>query len=241
MKFALIVGASGDVGKAIATDLAADGWSLYLHYNQDEKSVFEQVKAYCEAYPTQEFISIKQDLANEATTNQLLDHIFSIDAVVFASGLADYHLLVDLPLETLDLMWKMHVRAPIQLLQGLQSKLARSQQGRVLFISSVYAVSGSAMEVAYSTTKGAQLAFVKSYSKEVASLGITVNALLPGAIDTKMLAEFSTEEKAQLVEEIPLGRLAMPPEISFWVKQILSEQGSYLTGQGIVISGGWLH
>ncbi|MGY3779077.1 elongation factor P 5-aminopentanone reductase [Isobaculum melis] len=241
MKFALIIGASGDVGKAIAADLAADGWSLYLHYYQDEKSVLEQVKAYHEAYPKQEFIALKQDLTDEATVEQLLGGIFSIDAVVFASGLADYHLLVDLPLDTLDLMWKIHVRAPIQLLQGLQSKLAKSQRGRVLFISSVYAVSGSPMEVAYSTTKGAQLAFVKSYSQEVASLGITVNALLPGAIDTKMLATFTKEEKAQLIAEIPMGRLALPPEIAFWVKQILSKQGSYLTGQGIVISGGWLH
>lgn len=97
------------------------------------------------------------------------------------------------------------------------------------------------MEVAYSTTKGAQLAFVKSYSKEVARLGITVNAILPGAVATKMLDSFSRMDLAALAEDIPIGRLAETTDISFWVKQLLQNEACYLTGQGIVVSGGWLH
>ena len=96
------------------------------------------------------------------------------------------------------------------------------------------------MEVLYSTTKGAQLAFVKAYSKEIASLGITVNAISPGAIDTKMNQDFTSTEVKELENEIPLGRLGSVSEISFWVMQLVDKRSAYMTGQSIVISGGWL-
>ena len=137
-------------------------------------------------------------------------------------------------------MWRVHVKTPILLIQHLQDKLARSRHGRIIFISSIYGEIGSAMEVFYSTTKGAQLAFVKAYSKEVASLGITVNAISPGAIATKMNQDFTPAEVEELESEIPLGRLGNVSEISFWVTQLVDKRSAYMTGQSIVVSGGWL-
>ena len=240
MKFALILGASGEIGRSVAEELAADGWSLYLHYRHDEKSVNEQITNYTNQYPKQDFFKLHLDMVDVEEIPSFLDNIFQLDAIIFASGFTTFKLLTDANPSDMDNMWAVHVRTPILLAQQLQTKLARSHHGRIVFISSVYGEMGSAMEVLYSTTKGAQLAFVKAYSKEVASLEITVNAISPGAIQTKMNQNFTDEELISLKNEIPMGRMGKPAEISFWVKQLLAKQSAYLTGQSIVVSGGWL-
>ena len=99
--------------------------------------------------------------------------------------------------------WRCNYKSPLRFDPLLEAKLARSQAARIVFIGSVYGGAGSALEVGYSTVKGAQSAFCKAYSKEVASLGITVNTLAPGAIDTQMNQMFSGSERQAVKEEIP--------------------------------------
>ena len=240
MKFALIMGASGDIGKKIAQELAEKGWSLYLHYHSNIKSAEEQLQEYQERYPKQDFYALSLDMTQEDEIPLFLKSIFQLDAVIFSSGFTTYQLLTEVSTVDMDHMWAVHVKTPIVLLQHLQSKLAHSRNGRIIFISSIYGETGSAMEVLYSTTKGAQLAFVKAYSKEIASLGITVNAISPGAIATKMNQDFTSTEVKELENDIPLGRLGSVSEISFWVMQLVDKRSAYMTGQSIVISGGWL-
>lgn len=240
MKFALVTGASGDIGKAISLELANEGWSLYLHYNKGQKNVSNLVTVLREKYPHQEFMALYMDMKKEETVQEVVENIFQVDAVVFASGFSEYNLLTEVSVDDIHDLLAVHLTTPVLLIQQLQSKLARSKRGRIVFISSVYGDAGSAMEVMYSTVKGAQSAFVRAYSKEVASMGITANAIAPGAIDTKMVQEFTPEELTSLKEEIPLQRLGTPKDISFWVSQLLNERSSYLTGQTITVSGGWL-
>lgn len=240
MKFALVMGASGGIGQAIAWELAQDGWSLYLHYNNGKNRVEQQIKKLQEQFPKQDFFSVQMDMKKEEIVSKLTESLFQVDAVVFASGFTEYQLLTEVSVTEMHDLLAVHLTTPIQIIQLLQTKLARSEFGRVVFISSVYGEAGSAMEVMYSTAKGAQSAFVKAYSKEVASLGITVNAIAPGAVETKMIQDFSTEELEALKEEIPLGRLGNVQDISFWVKQLVDKRSAYLTGQTITVSGGWL-
>ena len=240
MKFALIMGASGGIGKAIATELAQDGWSLYLHYNTGKRSVEQQIKTLQEQFPKQDFFGLQMDMKKEEMVSNLIENLFQVDAVVFASGFTEYHLLTEVSVEEMHDLLAVHLTTPIQMIQLLQTKLARSEFGRVVFISSVYGEAGSAMEVMYSTAKGAQSAFVKAYSKEVASLGITVNAIAPGAVETTMIQDFTSEELEALKDEIPSGRLGNVWDISFWVKQLVDKRSEYMTGQTITVSGGWL-
>lgn len=240
MKFALIMGASGGIGQAIVSELAQGGWSLYLHYNNGKDNVEQQIKTLHEQYPKQDFFSVHMDMKREETVLNLIGNLFQVDAVVFASGFAEYHLLTEVSVEEMHDLLAVHLTTPIQIIQLLQSKLARSAFGRVVFISSVYGEAGSAMEVMYSTAKGAQTAFVKAYSKEVASLGITVNAIAPGAVETTMIQDFTPQELEDLKEEIPVGRLGNVQDISFWVRQLVDKRSEYLTGQTITVSGGWL-
>ncbi|NFA48346.1 SDR family oxidoreductase, partial [Pediococcus acidilactici] len=95
------------------------------------------------------------------------------------------------------------------------------------------------MEVPYSMLKGAMSSFANAYAKEVASLGITVNVVAPGAVQTQMNANFAEDEIEAISEEIPVGRFAKPDEIAYLVETVLAETASYLTGQTIYVDGGW--
>ncbi|WP_203623245.1 elongation factor P 5-aminopentanone reductase [Lacticaseibacillus sp. 866-1] len=240
MSFALIVGASGDIGGACAKRLAAQGWSLYLHYDQHEAPVAALVAKLTAAYPKQDFLKVQYDLTDEMHLDQLTDQLFSVDAVIFAAGMTYYHLFQETAVPELTTLMQVHLLTPMVLLTKLQAKLSVSGHGRIIFIGSVYGGSGSAMEVAYSTVKGAQSAFVRAYAKEVASLGITVNVVAPGAVATKMNKMFDAPALAAVQAEIPAGRFAAPADISYYVASLCSQEAAYLTGQTLYVTGGWL-
>lgn len=240
MKWALIIGASGDIGAAVAKDLAAQGWSLYLHYNNNAARVASALAQFRQHYPQQDFLGIKANLLEKESAEQIEKQLFGIDAVIFAEGTTSYGLFSEMPPARLHEMLLMQVTTPLHLLQLLEKKLAQNHFGRIIFIGSVYGGTGSAMEVGYSTVKGALTAFAAAYSKEVASLGMTVNVIAPGAVATQMNALFSAQEKGQVDREIPLGRFAKTSEISYWVSALLDERAAYMTGQTIYVTGGWL-
>lgn len=240
MSSALILGASGDIGQACARRLASQGWSLYLHYHDHEAPVTTLIAELAKASPKQDFIPMRYDLTDPTHLDALTAQLFAVDAVVFAAGATAYHLFESSTVPEMTQLMQVHLLTPMALLTKLQGKLAASGHGRVVFIGSVYGGSGSAMEVAYSTVKGAQSAFARAYAKEVASLGITVNVVAPGAVATKMNRFFSPEALAAVQADIPAGRLAQPEDISYYVASLLAPEAMYLTGQTLYVTGGWL-
>lgn len=241
MKTALIIGASGDIGSAIAERMAAAGWSLTLHYHHHEARVVALADKLMAQYPKQDFLTVCYDLTDVIHTEQLVNQLFAVDAVVFAAGMTYYHLFKDTTVDELTTLMRVHVVTPMRILTQLQDKLARSGHGRIVFIGSVYGGSGSAMEVAYSTVKGAQSAFVRAYAKEVASLGLTVNVVAPGAVATQMNTQmFDEATLAGVQEAIPAARLALPSDIAYYVAMLMNDEAQYLTGQTLYVTGGWL-
>lgn len=238
--YALVMGSSGDIGTSSAKKLAAKGWSLYLHYNQNRERIEKLRTELVDKYPDQDFIPIKFDMEHDKVED-LTKQIFALDAVVFAQGNTYYKLLVDISEAEIDSLWNIHVKLPILILKQLQDKLAGTHHGRVVFIGSIYGKIGSAMEVVYSTVKGAMSSFADAYAKEVASLGISVNVVAPGAVNTKMnTQEFSSEDLESVKDEIPADRLANPDEIADLVSYLVNIKSNYLTGQTIYFAGGWL-
>lgn len=238
-KFALVVGASGAIGNAIARRLAEDGWSLYLHYNQGSIKVSELIAELQEKLPAQEFLSVQADFTQDDGAQQLASQIYSLQAIVFASGHAFYGLLEETPADEMDKLWKVHVQNPMRTIALLSHKLRQHETSYVLFIGSIWGETGAALESVYSAVKGAQHAFVKSYAKEVAYNRILVNAIAPGFIDTNMNHHLNEEEKQGLMEEIPLARLGKADDVANHVSFYLSGQADYVTGQIIRINGGW--
>jgi 3-oxoacyl-[acyl-carrier protein] reductase len=236
-KYALITGASGGIGKATAIMLARQGWNLYLHYNQNKKEI---EKLITELHPYQiEILPIQADLSSDKGVEKVVENIFHIDAICYISGLAHYGLFVDTSDSTINKMWNLHVNAPMLITRNLLPKLMRNSISQIIFVSSIWGQTGASCEVVYSTVKGAQISFVKALSKEVARSGVRVNAVAPGAVKTKMLADFSEAELLDLESEIPVGRLANPEDIAGAISFLLSENAGYITGHVLAVNGGW--
>lgn len=237
-KVALITGASGGIGRAIAMKLAQEGYTLYLHYFQGEKAIHQLMidiqQLGVTAYPVQ------ADLADEAGPFQLIMQIKQpIDVIVHNSGTSFYALMTDMTEEQIKQMIQLHVTSPFIVTQKLLPQMIKKQSGRILFITSIWGLTGASCEVLYSLVKGGQNSFTKALAKEVAPSGITVNAIAPGAVDTNMMSGFTEGEQAELKEEIPMGRFADPSEIADAVSFLLSERAGYISGQILSVNGAW--
>lgn len=240
-KRAIVFGASGNIGQAISRQLAADGWSLVMQYYHHEAAVVDLVAELSHQYSAQEFQSVLMDFYQpDQDYRQLLKSFGDYQALIFAQGATTYQLFTDISDERVLDLFRLHLLTPMSLIKAAQPHLQTHEHSRIVLIGSIYGGVGSAMEVAYSSVKGAQSSFANAYAREVAANGLTVNVIAPGAVDTQMNAEFSESELAELSAEIPVGRLARPEEISIWVAHLLAPSADYLTGQTIYVDGGWL-
>ncbi len=236
-KFVLITGASGGIGGAIAVQLASEGYSLYLHYHKNKQAI-EMLLTELESYGG-EYIPIQADLSSSNGYKKVVKNVFSLDGIVHNSGTSLSGLLYDLKEEETERLINLHVKTPLLLTKQLLPKLLTKGNGNIVVISSIWGQTGAACEVAYSTVKGAQIAFVKSLSKELAFNGIRVNAVAPGAVQTAMMEGFTFEELEEIKNEIPMGRLASSENIADAVSFLISDKASYITGQVLAVNGGW--
>ncbi|MBC1462523.1 SDR family oxidoreductase [Listeria welshimeri] len=237
-KYAFVTGASGEIGQAICIALAKAGWNLYLHYYQNRQAV-EDIVPQLQAENI-DVILIQADFDDFSSLKEIEKQVFQVDAFIHAAGHSHYALFQDTTDLDITKLWNVHMYMPMRLIQIFIPKLMKSQQGRIVFISSIWGEIGASMEVVYSTVKGAQIAFCKALSQEVGLSGITVNAVTPGVVKTKMMDQFSLEEKEILRQEIPLKRFAKPEEIAETVEFLTSKKASYITGEVLRLNGGWL-
>ena len=236
-KNVLIIGASGDIGIAIANQLAQDGYQLLLHYNKNRK----QIDHFRETADKECVLSLHQaDLTNESEIKKLLTElVFPVDSIIFASGIAYHGLFQETSEGAMEEMLSLHVKAPWMITKYLLPSMVKQQNGKIIFITSIWGEQGASNEVIYSSVKGAQNSFVKALAKETAPSGISVNAVSPGFIETKMNHNLSAEEKADLISEIPANRSGRPSEVAHLVKFLLDDKSSYIQGEIIKITGGW--
>ena len=241
MKRAIIFGATGGIGQAIAKRLAKSGWSLYLHCNSNWNEAENLATSLMDQYPSQDFLPIKLNfLAEDEELLAFVKGLLPVNAVVFAQGITNYDFLGRQSSEIIDRIIKVNLENPIKLTKMLEDQLLKHDHSRIVYLGSVYGGQGSAMEAVYSATKGGISRFAQAYAREVASSRFTVNVVAPGAVNTALNAMFSAEALDELAEEIPAGHLAKPKEIAYWVDCLLNPESDYLTGQTIYVTGGWL-
>ncbi|WP_164668935.1 elongation factor P 5-aminopentanone reductase [Virgibacillus doumboii] len=236
-KNVLLVGASGDIGSAIAESLAKEGYRLILHYNKNKQAIDEsRLNLHEEAILSE----IQADLSQEREVERLLHSlVFPVDAVIFASGKAHYGIFQDTEKNIMDEMIALHVQAPWLITKYLLPGMIQQKKGKIIFITSIWGESGSSNEVIYSSVKGAQNSFVKALAKELAPSGISVNAVSPGFIDTKMNQHLLPDEKEMITKDIPINRVGTVDDVAHTVCFLMSEKSSYIQGEIINVTGGW--
>lgn len=242
MKRAIVFGATGGIGKAIAAQLAAKGWSLYIHFNHSSQEAEKMVAEFIDKYPSQEFFPLKLDFLAEddEVIKTTVASLLPLNAAIFTQGITNYQFLGSQELTQIEKIMQINLLVPIKITSLLESQLLKRKHGRIIFIGSVYGGQASALESVYSASKGGLSSFAQGYAREVASAHLTVNVIAPGAVDTPMNAIFDAETLNEVKNEIPAGRLAEPSDIVFWVENLLDKRSDYLTGQTIYVDGGWL-
>ncbi|KXZ15014.1 3-ketoacyl-ACP reductase [Bacillus nakamurai] len=236
---ALVTGASGGIGQSISETLAKSGYDVLLHYYSNKEAAAALAERLTAAFGVRADI-IQGDLSSPDGAETLTRLIQKpVDALVLNSGISHFGLITDVTDETARQMVQLHVTSPFMLARNLVPGMIRKKSGGIVAIGSVWGETGASCEVLYSMVKGAQHSFVKALAKELAPSGIRVNAVAPGAVDTKMLDQFTAAEKEALTEEIPAGRLAEPKEIAEAAAFLLSDKASYITGHILSVNGGW--
>ncbi|MDD9147008.1 MULTISPECIES: elongation factor P 5-aminopentanone reductase [unclassified Sporolactobacillus] len=236
----LITGASGAIGRATAKKLAAAGKSLFLHYNKGEEAAFRLAAELAENHPDQIFSCVRADLAKESGPDELLARLDGpVDAVVYNCGKSQVGLFQDVASETVKEFVQLQLVSPFRLLQQLIRPMIRGQRGNIVFVSSIWGLTGASTEVLYSMVKGGQNTLVKALAKELAPSGIPVNAVAPGAVDTPMMNDFNKEDIDLIKEAIPMGRLGRPEEIAALIAFLIGSDAAYISGQIISVNGAW--
>ncbi|MFD4704183.1 elongation factor P 5-aminopentanone reductase [Gottfriedia sp. NPDC058432] len=234
----LVIGASGDIGLAISKKLINEKYDLVVHYNSKKEPLNELIELANEIEVNCQFVQADLSVENgvEILTSQIID---KIDSIVYASGFSIFGLINDVSDEEIDRMTQLHIKSLIKVVNHFLPNMVAKKSGSIVVISSIWGQIGASCEVLYSTTKGAQNAYVMALAKELGPSGIKVNAVAPGAVKTNMLNSFSEEDLKEIANEIPMNRLALPNEIANTVNYLISEQSSYITGQILGVNGGW--
>src|SRR5690625_141755 len=232
----LIIGASGDIGIAIAEQLANEGYQLILHYHQNREPISMVYKTIKECVLTE----VQADLTDpHDVENMIANLMYPVHSIVFASGKAHYGLFQETPEQTINDMLSMHVKAPLFITKHFLPAMINRKSGKIVFITSIWGHVGASFEVVYSTVKGAQNSFVKSLAKEVGPSGISVNGVCPGFIDTKMNEHLRQEEKEAIISDIPMNRSGSPKDVAHTVRFLLDDASNYIQGEIIKVTGGW--
>ncbi len=240
MKNILITGASGGIGIEIAKELAEKGNRLFLVYHQNDVPVIMLKQNHAKDCTIEIF---KCDLTDSKSVDSLIETIVTInkkiDCVINCAGVSTTKQIQDTTSKDFDFIFKSNVKSTVNVIKSASKSMISEKYGRIINISSVWGVVGSSTESLYSATKGAINSLTLALAKELGPSGITVNAICPGFINTKMNSQYSKEDVDAIASETPMQRIGQPEDVAGLVKFLLGDQASFITGQIIRVDGGW--
>ena len=237
---ALITGASHGIGKQIALTFAAHGYDLILNYSSSVAAAAEVASA-CEGLGAR-VLSVQCNVADYAAVgamvNQGLNTFGTIDVLINNAGITKDNLILRMKESDFDEVIAVNLKGSFNTIQHVSKTMLRNKKGRIINLSSVIGLLGNAGQANYAASKGGLIALTKSVAREFASRGITVNAIAPGFIQTKMTDALTEEVKSSVLSQIPLARFGQPEDIAHTALFLASDHASYITGQVIPVDGG---
>jgi len=239
-RIAVVTGGSRGIGRAIAMTLAAAGATVIVNYQRNAAAADETVAAITAADGAA--ISIQADVSVSADVERLfktvLDQYGTVDILVNNAGITRDTLLLRMKEDDFDTVIDTNLRGVYLCTKAALRPMTRARSGRIINITSVVGLIGNAGQSNYAAAKAGIIGFTRAVAREMASRGITVNAVAPGYIETELTAGLGEQVRAAILEAIPLGRLGTPQDVANLVCFLASDAAAYITGQTLTVDGG---
>lgn len=239
-KNAIVTGASRGIGREIALELARQGANVAVNYAGSEQraaEVVNEIKAL-----GREAFAVQADVADgdsvTAMMKQVVDQFGSLDILVNNAGITRDNLLMRMKEDDWDAVINTNLKGVFLCTKAVTRQMMKQRNGRIVNISSIVGVSGNPGQANYVAAKAGVIGLTKTSAKELASRGITVNAVAPGFITTDMTDKLTEDLKSEMLKQIPLARLGDPQDIAKVVVFLASEDSRYITGQTLHVDGG---
>jgi 3-oxoacyl-[acyl-carrier protein] reductase len=245
-RIVVVTGGSRGIGRAICLSFAAPNTSIYFNYfspsDPDAEAAAaaetEKLVADAQGFAASKSINIVNENEVANFFKEIIDKTGRIDVLVNNAGITKDGLLVRMKEQDWDAVLSVNLKGAFTCTKIVAKLMMQQRYGRIINISSVVGVTGNAGQANYSASKAGLIGLTKTAAKELASRGITVNAIAPGFIETDMTASMSDKARNAMLDQIPLKRAGYPEDIASVVAFLASKGASYITGQVIHVSGG---
>ncbi|HHD0054634.1 TPA: 3-oxoacyl-[acyl-carrier-protein] reductase [Staphylococcus aureus] len=239
-KSALVTGASRGIGRSIALQLAEEGYNVAVNYagsKEKAEAVVEEIKAKgVDSFAIQANVADADDV--KAMIKEVVSQFGSLDVLVNNAGITRDNLLMRMKEQEWDDVIDTNLKGVFNCIQKATPQMLRQRSGAIINLSSVVGAVGNLGQANYVATKAGVIGLTKSAARELASRGITVNAVAPGFIVSDMTDALSDELKEQMLTQIPLARFGQDTDIANTVAFLASDKAKYITGQTIHVNGG---
>ena len=239
-KTAVVTGGSRGLGRAVCLELAKGGANVVLCYAGNASAAEETAQA-CQALGAQ-VLTVKCDVSDAAQVKELMDAALAkfgrIDILVNNAGITRDGLLMTMKEEDFDAVTATNLKGTFLCMKAVARQMMRQRCGRIVNLSSVVGPRGNAGQVNYAASKAGVIGMTKSLAKELASRGVTVNAVAPGFIDTDMTAAMPEKAREAMQATIPMGRPGAPEDVAKAVAFFAQPDSAYITGQVLCVDGG---
>ena len=239
---ALVTGSSRGIGRAVALELARQGWDLCINYHERADAAAETAQAVRAL--GRRAITVQADVSDRSAVGAMVERcqaeLGEIGVLVNNAGVAGQALFQDVDDALWDRYFGVNLQGARNTVQAVLPAMLHEKRGSIVNISSIWGLRGASCEVTYSCTKAGIIALTRSLAMELAPSGIRVNCVAPGVIETDMVRVLGQETLDQLASDTPLGRLGQPEDIAHAAAFLASDKAGFITGQVLTVDGGFI-